>query len=293
MLDTDASAVAISGILHQWQGPPGERRLRPIVYGSKKLTATQAKYGAPKLEMHAVYHFIVKNHSYLCPRKFTLRVDNQALSWLKTYSTDQALIGRWIMALEKYQFRVKHRPRTQHRNADGLSKRTNDYRWREHQPEKLPPDAERWNFLSQDDNERLPTAPWFDVQGRVILNHPELPPHLKNLQPDPPDLVQRVIRGTQRVKRRVEQKEALQVPLPPLPPSILHAHKNFYPDYPEDWIDVTEEARRDYLLPTQVTNVASRTTYDLTNTEGAGLQSAPTHIKQAVMAIRSANTELH
>ena len=59
------------GILHQWQGPPGQRRLRPIVYGSKKLTTTQAKYGAPKLEMYAAYHFIVENHSYLCPRKFT------------------------------------------------------------------------------------------------------------------------------------------------------------------------------------------------------------------------------
>ena len=128
MLDTDASAVAISGILHQWQGPPGERRLHPILHGSKKLTATKAKYGAPKLEMYAAFHFIVKNHSYLCPRKFTLRVDNQALSWLKTYSTDQALIGRWIMTLDKYHFRVEHRPRTQHRNADGLSKRTNDYR---------------------------------------------------------------------------------------------------------------------------------------------------------------------
>ena len=119
VLDTDANAVAISGILHQWQGPPGERRLRPIVYGSKKLTTTQAKYGAPKLEMFAAYYFIVKNHSYLCPRKFTLRVDNQALSWLKTYSTDQALIGRWIMTLDRYHFRVEHRPRTQHRNADG------------------------------------------------------------------------------------------------------------------------------------------------------------------------------
>ena len=112
VLNTDASAVPTSGILHQWQGPPGDRRVRPIVYGHKKLTATQAKYGAPKLEMYAAYHFIVKNHSYLCPRTFTLRRDNQALSWLKTYSTDQALIGRWKMALEKYHFRVEHRPRT-------------------------------------------------------------------------------------------------------------------------------------------------------------------------------------
>ena len=52
---------------------------------------------------YAAYHFIVKNHSYLCPRNFTMRVDNQALSWLKT-------IGRWIMTLEKYNFRVEHRP---------------------------------------------------------------------------------------------------------------------------------------------------------------------------------------
>ena len=93
VLDTDASGVAISGILHQWQGPPESRKLRPIVFGSKKLTSTQAKYGAPKLEMYAAYYFILKNHSYLCPRKFTLRVDNQALSWLKTYSMDQAIIG--------------------------------------------------------------------------------------------------------------------------------------------------------------------------------------------------------
>ena len=120
VLNTDASAVAISGILHQWQGPSGERRLRPITYGSKKLTATQARYGAPKLEMYAAYHFIVKNFSYLCPRKFTLRVDNQALSWLKTYSTGQALIGRRIMALEKYYFRVEHRPMTADGENDSL-----------------------------------------------------------------------------------------------------------------------------------------------------------------------------
>ena len=89
------------------------------------------------------------------------------------------------MAVEKYHFRVEHRPRTQHRNADGLSKRLNDCRWREQQLEKLPSVAERWNFLSQDQYERLPTAPWFDVQGRVIPNHNELPSHLKYLQPNP------------------------------------------------------------------------------------------------------------
>ena len=293
MLDTDASAVAISGILHQWQGPPGERRLRPILYGSKKLTATKAKYGAPKLEMYAAYHLIVKNHSYLCPRKFTLRVDNQALSWLKTYSTDQALIGRWIMTLDKYHFRVEHRPRTQHRNADGLSKRTNDYRWRELQLEKLPSVAEGWNFLSQEEYEQLPTAPWFDIQGRIIPNHPELPEHLKNLQPAPPDIIQRAVRRAQRSRRREQRQKALETPLPRPPPPVLHAHEDFYPDYPEDWIDVSEEAHHDYLLPTHITNVPSRTTYDLANTDGTTMQNVPSSLRQAALAVRSVSTELH
>ena len=43
----------------------------------------------------------------------------------------------------------------------------------------------------------------------------------------------------------------------------LQTHEDFYPDYPEDWIDVTEEARQDYLLPTHVANIPSRMTYDI------------------------------
>ena len=294
VLDTDASAVAISGILHQWQGPPGQRRLRPIVYGSKKLTATQAKYGAPKLEMYAAYHFIVKNHSYLCPRKFTLRVDNQALSWLKFYSTDQALIGRCIMTLEKYHFRVEHRPRTQHRNADGLSKRPNECRWKEQRMAQLPPTAERLNFLSQDEFDQLPTAPWFDVQGRVIPNHPDLPMELQNLElAAPPSLVRRVLRRTARTSRREKRAEAFHAPLPSLPSPQLQVHEDFYPEYPEDWIDVTEEASHDYLLPKHAVNVPSRTVYALNEANVKTMQHAPSGVRDSVMALHDLDTELH
>ena len=229
VLDTDASAVAMSGILHQWQGPPGERRLKPIVYGSKKLTTTQAKYGAPKLQMFAAYYFIVKYHSYLCPRKFTLRVDNQALSWLKTYSTDQALIGRWIMTLDKYHFRVDHRPRTQHRNADGLSKRTNEYRYREKQLAQLPAAGQRWNFVSAEEFDKLPVAPWFDLQGRVIPNHPDLPEHLQNLEPKAPSPVLRVLRRTQRPTRREKQGKSAGSALAATTPSRTTTERRVLP----------------------------------------------------------------
>ena len=33
------------------------------------------------------------------------------------------MIGRWVAPLNQYHFKTVHRPRTQHRNQDGLSKR--------------------------------------------------------------------------------------------------------------------------------------------------------------------------
>ena len=54
VIDTDASVVAISGILHQEQEWNGRTVLRPIAYGSKVLSDTEMKYGAPKAEMFAV-----------------------------------------------------------------------------------------------------------------------------------------------------------------------------------------------------------------------------------------------
>ena len=57
VLDTDASDVAISGIHQQWQGPPENRKLQPIVFVRKKTNSQQANYGALRLEMYAAYYF--------------------------------------------------------------------------------------------------------------------------------------------------------------------------------------------------------------------------------------------
>ena len=49
VLDADASAVAIAGILRQEQEYNGKTILRPIGYGSKSLTRKQLNCGAPNL----------------------------------------------------------------------------------------------------------------------------------------------------------------------------------------------------------------------------------------------------
>ena len=127
VLNTDASVVAISGILHQEQEWNGKTVLRPIAYGSKVLSDTEIKYRAPKSEMFAVVNFVKKYRAYLGSEPFKQRVDNRALSWLKTYSMDQSYIGRWIVRLDGYNMIIEHRTKDKHQNANSLSKKTEFY----------------------------------------------------------------------------------------------------------------------------------------------------------------------
>ena len=60
VLDTDASVVAISGILYQEQEWNGTTVSRPIAYESKVLSDTEVKYGAPIAEIFAVVTFVEK-----------------------------------------------------------------------------------------------------------------------------------------------------------------------------------------------------------------------------------------
>ena len=127
VLDTDASVFPISGILHQEQEWNGRTVLRPIAYGSKVLSDTEMKYGAPKAEIIAVITFVEKYRAYLGSAPFKLRVDNRALAWLKTYTIDQSFIGRWIVRLDGHHMIIEHRTRDKHQNADSLSKKTEFY----------------------------------------------------------------------------------------------------------------------------------------------------------------------
>ena len=74
VLDTYASFVAISGILHQEQERTGKTVLRPIAFECKVLNDTEMKYRAAKAEMFAVVTFVEKYRSYLGGEPFKLRV---------------------------------------------------------------------------------------------------------------------------------------------------------------------------------------------------------------------------
>ena len=175
VLDTDASVVAISGILHQEQEWNGKTVLRPIAYGSKVLSDTEMKYGAPKAEMFAVVTFVEKHRAYLGSEPFKLRVDNRALSWLKTYSMDQSYIGRWIVHLDGSNMIIEHRTRDKHQNADSLSKKTEFYERQEQREADRPEIKDGFSFMDKETYDSLPLTRWLDKSGKPIEDHPELP----------------------------------------------------------------------------------------------------------------------
>ena len=175
VLDTDASVVAISGILHQEQEWNGRTVLRPIAYGSKVLSDTEMKYGAPKMEVFAVITFVEKYRAYLGSAPFKLRVDNHALAWLKTYSMDQSYIGRWIERLDGYHMIIEHRTRDKHQNADSLSKKTEFYERLEEKQANQAEIKDGFSFLDKETYDKLPLTKWLDKSGHPIPGHPELP----------------------------------------------------------------------------------------------------------------------
>ena len=126
--------VDISGILHQEQKWNGRTGIRPISYGSKLLSDTEIKYGAPKAkaETYGVVMFVEKYRSHLGSAPFKLRVDNRALSWLKTYSMEQSYIRRWIVRLDGYHIIIGNKMSDKHQNADSLSQKTEFYGRLEH-----------------------------------------------------------------------------------------------------------------------------------------------------------------
>ena len=175
VLDTDASVVAISGILNQEQEWNGRTVFRPKAYGSKVLSDTEMKYRAPKAEMFAVVTFVEKYRAYLGSEPFKLRVDNRALHWLKTYSMDQSYIGRWIVRLEGYNMIIEHRTRDKHQNADSLSKKTELYERQEQREANRPEIKEGFSFMDKETYDSLPLTRWLDKSGKPIQDHPELP----------------------------------------------------------------------------------------------------------------------
>ena len=123
VLDTDASAFAVGGILSQeQQQPDGSIVERVIAYASNSLNRAQRNYCTTRRELFAVKHFCEVFKHYLIGRQFKVRTDHASLRWLMNFKAPEGILARWLETLQQFSFTIEFRSGKLHSNADSLSR---------------------------------------------------------------------------------------------------------------------------------------------------------------------------
>ena len=120
ILETDASRSGIGAVL--LQKSCGIER--PVGYYSKGLSHAESNYSIYKLELFAVVSAVKHFRIYLSHQPFTIRTDNQALTWFRRQQVPPGdVIARWFATLEQFTFTIVHLPGEQNQIADELSRK--------------------------------------------------------------------------------------------------------------------------------------------------------------------------
>ena len=118
VLDTDASEYSIGAVLSQVHH--GQEKV--IAYAGRALNRNEVNYCVTRKELLAVVYFTKYFRQYLLGRKFVIRTDHAALSWLKKTPQPIGQNARWLELLGEFDFIIKHRQGRSHGNADALSR---------------------------------------------------------------------------------------------------------------------------------------------------------------------------
>ncbi|XP_041963296.1 uncharacterized protein LOC121720890 [Alosa sapidissima] len=123
ILHVDASFEGLGAVLNQ-QYPEG---LRPVAFASRKLSNAERNYPVHQLEFLALKWAIVdKFHDYLYGARFTVRTDNNPLTYVLTSAKLNATGHRWLAALSTYEFGIQYRPGRENIDADSLSRNVSE-----------------------------------------------------------------------------------------------------------------------------------------------------------------------
>ena len=119
IVDIDASSIGIGCVLSQ----SINGLERPICYASHKFTQTERNWHTTHREGYGVIIAIRAFKSYLYGRKFLIRTDHKALTFMYENLDDpHGKLARWRVETSGYDFKVVHRAGEKHGNADALSR---------------------------------------------------------------------------------------------------------------------------------------------------------------------------
>ena len=94
----------------------------PIAYFSRTLLPREQRYSTVEKECLAIKLGTQAFRVYLLGRAFIIQTDHRALQWLDRLKETNSRLTRWSLALQPFQFKVKHRSGKANANADALSR---------------------------------------------------------------------------------------------------------------------------------------------------------------------------
>ena len=119
ILQTDASERGIGAVLSQ---NDDDQQEHPVAFFSKKLLPREERYSTIEKECLAIKLGIQAFKVYLLGRPFQVQTDHRALMWLNRVKDKTSRLTRWSIALQPFDFTIKHRVGKANANADALSR---------------------------------------------------------------------------------------------------------------------------------------------------------------------------
>ena len=118
ILTTVASKIAVAAILSQVLNGVE----RPITFASRQMNKAEQNYTASEAEMLAVTWATKHFRCYLYGKKFAVRSDHSALTYLHKFVDNNSRLMRWSLRLTEFDFDVEHRPGAKISHVDALSR---------------------------------------------------------------------------------------------------------------------------------------------------------------------------
>lgn len=150
ILSVDYSKLALAGILTQVQG--GVERF--IGAFSKACDSAEKNYAAHKGEAAAIIYSLRKFEHILRAKKFIIRTDSQALTFMNSLKEARGIWARWNVYLSSFNFDIIHRAGKENICADALSRVEPTY--------------------SSSDEEKYRDDPLADVEDIYAIENPEI-----------------------------------------------------------------------------------------------------------------------
>jgi len=119
IVDVDASYEQLGCCLQQQQ-PDGE--YHPLGYYSRAFLPAEKNYLATEIEALGVVWAVTYLRSYLEGAEFLVLSDHRALLSVLTNISPNARINRWRRRLSEYTYEIRHKPASDHKVADVLSR---------------------------------------------------------------------------------------------------------------------------------------------------------------------------